>query len=156
MTSEPHVARLDQLDVTAWLKPKTTKKSPALPSTVPRTSRRARCSLRPLSTKTATPTNAIAAKNRLIKRHQRHDAHWVKAPPSKSPTAAPDPPMTPYIAKALARSLGSVKVTVNVARAAGARRAPKTPWIARAITNVVKLCAKPPIADATAKPASPT
>ena len=69
---------------------------------------------------------------------------------------APEPPMAPKMAKAWARSRGSRKVTVSVAKAAGAKRAPKTPCAARALTSSPKLRAAPPRSEATANPTRPT
>ena len=57
--------------------------------------------------------------------------------------------------KAFPRSFASVNVVVSRDRAAGASSAPNTPCRARAVTRIVKSCARPPMADATANPASP-
>ena len=57
--------------------------------------------------------------------------------------------------KALPRSSGSVKVVVNSASTAGASKAPKTPWMVRATTSMVKFWAAAPKAEAPAKPARP-
>ena len=66
--------------------------------------------------------------------------------------AAPPPAMPPYTAKARARSLGSVKVTVSSERAAGAMMAAKAPWSARALKSMAEFWARPPRAEAPAKP----
>ena len=56
---------------------------------------------------------------------------------------------------ALPRSFGSLNVVVSSDSAAGASIAPNAPWHARAVTSMTKPDDAPPIADATAKPASP-
>ena len=63
--------------------------------------------------------------------------------------------MAPYTPNALPRSFGSLKVVVSRDSAAGASRAAKAPWHARAVTSMVKLTEAPPTADATAKPIRP-
>ncbi len=57
--------------------------------------------------------------------------------------------------KAFARSPGNVNVVVSRLSAAGASSAPNAPCTARAATSMPKLCAAPPTAEATAKPARP-
>ena len=104
-TMEPHVTALPQLDVHAWLNPYTTKKSPALASTVPDVEPR------PILASSARhkdrhADDANAAKKRLTKRHQRHDAHWVSAPPRRRPIAAPEPPMIAVDGEGLRALLG--------------------------------------------------
>ena len=48
-----------------------------------------------------------------------------------------------------------MNVVVNMARAAGASRAPKAPWSTRADSNIAKPVENPPRADAPPKPANP-
>ena len=62
---------------------------------------------------------------------------------------------SPAVPNALPRPFGSVNVVAISDRADGARSAAKTPWQARAVTNIVKLTAAPPTAEAAAKPTSP-
>ena len=88
-------------------------------------------------------------------RHQRHEKNSVKAPPRISPMAAPPPEIAPITPNAFARSLGTVKVTEIIARAAGARSAPKTPCNAREAKSIPWVDAIPPRAEAAAKPARP-
>ena len=63
--------------------------------------------------------------------------------------------MTPKTEKARLRSSGIVKVVVSRLSAAGASSAANAPCSARAPTRTPKLGAKPPSADAAAKPARP-
>ena len=71
------------------------------------------------------------------------------------PIAAPPPARAPKTPKALARSFGSVNVTVTIDRAAGAISAAKAPWSPRAANNCSWLAATPPSAEAAAKPSRP-
>ena len=91
----------------------------------------------------------------LTPRHQRHDAYSVRMPPSTRPIAAPPPAMPPTTLNALARSLGSVNVTVIRASAAGASSAANAPCRARAANSSSALPARPPSADANANPPRP-
>ena len=79
----------------------------------------------------------------------------MSTPPSSRPIDAPLPAIAPKIPNAFARSAASVKVVVSSDSAAGARIAPNSPCTARAATSMSKLCAAPPTAEATAKPARP-
>jgi hypothetical protein len=54
------------------------------------------------------------------------------------------------------RSPGSLNVVVRIDSADGASSAPNAPCSARAATSTSKLCASPAIAEAIAKPISPT
>ena len=72
------------------------------------------------------------------------------------PIAAPPPAIPPYTPKALARSVGSVKVTVIRESAAGAMRAANPPCSARAPNSMAAFWATPPSAEAAAKPIRPT
>ena len=56
----------------------------------------------------------------------------MSAPPSINPIAAPPPEIAPITPNAFARSVGTVKVTLIIASAAGAKSAPNTPCSARA------------------------
>ncbi len=69
--------------------------------------------------------------------------------------AAPPPAMAPKTPNARARSFGSVNVTVISESAAGASSAPKAPCSARAANSSPALVARPPSADAPAKPSNP-
>src|SRR5215468_11156099 len=106
------------------------------------------------SSRTA-PATATAPKTTLTYRHHRQDRYSVRNPPSSSPTAPPAPAMAPNTPNALPRSAGSVNVTVNVDRAAGASIAPNAPCAPRPITSIAKPVAAPPSADAAAKPTRP-
>ncbi len=99
---------------------------------------------------------AMAATGMLTSRHQRQSAYSVSTPPSSRPTADPPPAIAPYTAKALARSVVSVKRTVSSASAAGASSAPKAPCNARAAKSISPVVARPPRAEASAKPVMPT
>ena len=79
----------------------------------------------------------------------------VSRPPRIRPTAPPPPWTAPYTPNALARSSGSVKVTATSDSAAGASSAAKAPCRARAPNSVAAFSAKPPRAEAAAKPTSP-
>ena len=68
----------------------------------------------------------------LTPKHQRQEKYSVRVPPRISPIAAPPPEIAPITPNAFARSLGIVKVTLIIARAAGASSAPNTPCNARA------------------------
>src|SRR5277367_4038804 len=98
---------------------------------------------------------AIAAKNRLTYRHQRQEKYWVRKPPRMRPTAPPPPATEPKTPNARPRSRGSRKVLTRVPRAAGARIAPNTPCSVHAAASIPNDTAAPPIAEDTAKPASP-
>ena len=76
-------------------------------------------------------------------------------PPRIKPIAAPPPEIAPITPNAFARSVGTVKVTEIIARAAGARRAAKTPCNARDANNIPWVDAIPPRAEAAAKPTKP-
>ena len=69
--------------------------------------------------------------------------------------ARPPPAMAPQTPKARARSRASVKVTVSSERAAGAMRAANAPCRARAAKSRLASGARPPSADAPAKPSRP-
>ena len=99
-------------------------------------------------------TAAGMANSRFTNRHQRQSSS-VSAPPSSRPTAPPAPAMAPNTPNALPRSDGVVKIVASSDSAAGASSAPNTPCSARAPTSTPKLCAAPPMADATAKPSRP-
>ena len=107
-------------------------------------------------TKRAASTAATIAIGTLTNRHQRQEKYWVRTPPSSRPTAAPPPEIAPYTPNARARSFGSWNVTVSSDSAAGASSAAKAPWSARAAKSMVSVAARPPMADATAKPSRPT
>ena len=79
----------------------------------------------------------------------------MSMPPTIRPIAAPPPASAPNTPNALARSFGSVNVTVTIDRAAGAIRAANAPWRARAANSSSWLGARPPIAEAPANPISP-
>ena len=91
----------------------------------------------------------------LTPRHQRHDAYSVRTPPTIRPIAAPPPASAPKTPKALARSLGSVNITVTMDSDAGAISAANPPCSARAANSMPSVCAKPPSAEAPAKPSRP-
>ena len=91
----------------------------------------------------------------LTPRHQRHDVYSVRTPPTIKPIAAPPPEIAPKTPNAFARSFGTVNVTEMIARAAGARSAPKTPCSARDAKSRPCVDAIPPSADAPANPRSP-
>ncbi len=93
--------------------------------------------------------------SRFTYRHQRHEMVWVSTPPSNSPTEAPPAAIALKIPNALGRSGDPWKVTVSSPSAEGASSAPKAPCSARAATSIPNDCARPPIAEATAKPVSP-
>ena len=101
---------------------------------------------------TSTVGSAIS---RLTYRHHRQDSVCVSTPPRISPIDAPPPAIAPKMPNALARSGEPAKVTVSSDSAEGASSAPKAPCSARATTSVPKDCAKPPIAEAPAKPMRP-
>ena len=63
----------------------------------------------------------------LTPKHQRHEKNSVSAPPKMRPIAAPPPEIAPITPNAFARSLGIMKVTEMIERAAGASNAPNTP-----------------------------
>ncbi len=117
---------------------------------------RARCGCGWLTSRTVALAAAGIANSRFTYRHQRHDSNWVRIPPSRRPSAAPPPAIAPKIPNALPRSSGSVNVVVSRPSADGARSAPNPPCSARAATSTPKLCAAPPMAEAPAKPMSPT
>ena len=79
----------------------------------------------------------------------------MSMPPTIRPIAAPPPASAPNTPNALARSFGSVNVTVTMDSAAGAIRAAKAPWRARAANSSSWLGARPPSADAPANPSRP-
>ncbi len=87
---------------------------------------------------------------------QRQEMYSVRMPPSSRPIAAPPPAIAPKTPNALPRSAGSVNVVVSSAERAGASSAPKTPCSARDAISISKLVEAPPIAEAAAKPSSPT
>ena len=97
----------------------------------------------------------MMAKGTLTPRHQRQEAYSVSTPPTINPIAAPPPESAPNTPNALARSFGSVKVTVTMDSDAGAIRAANAPWSARAANSSSWLGARPPIADAPANPRRP-
>ncbi len=105
-------------------------------------------------TKTA-PAAAMAANGMFTKNVQRQFRYSVSTPPRKRPMAAPPPAMAPKMPNAFARSLASVNSTASRESAAGASRAPKMPWSARAPSSVPVLFAMPPRAEAMAKPTRP-
>ena len=76
-----------------------------------------------------------SATGTLTPRHQRHDAYSVRMPPTIRPIAAPPPASAPKTPNALARSFGSVKVTVTIDSAAGAINAAKAPCSPRAANS---------------------
>ena len=79
----------------------------------------------------------------------------MSTPPTIRPIAAPPPASAPKTPNALARSFGSVNVTVTMDSAAGAISAANAPWRARAAKSSSWLGAKPPSAEAPAKPSRP-
>ena len=79
----------------------------------------------------------------------------MRTPPTIKPIAAPPPESAPNTPKALARSFGSVNVTVTMDREAGAIRAAKAPWSARAANSSSWFGARPPRAEAPANPIRP-
>ena len=97
----------------------------------------------------------ISATGTFTPRHQRQEAYSVSTPPTISPIAAPPPASAPNTPNALARSFGSVNVTVTSDRAAGAISAANAPCSARAANSSSWFGASPPIADAPAKPIRP-
>jgi len=98
---------------------------------------------------------AITAIGTLTPKHQRHEKYSVSVPPRIKPIAAPPPEIAPMTPNAFALSVGTVKVTEIIARAAGARSAAKTPCRARDAYKSPSLDATPPIAEAAAKPIKP-
>ena len=99
---------------------------------------------------------AITAIGTLTPKHQRHEKYSVSVPPRIRPIAAPPPEIAPITPNAFARSVGTVKVTEIIAKAAGASSAAKTPCNARDANNSPWVDAIPPSAEAPAKPARPT
>ena len=79
----------------------------------------------------------------------------MRTPPTIRPIAAPPPAIAPNTPNALARSFGSVNVTVMRDSAAGASSAANAPCRARAANSSSWLRARPPSADAPAKPSRP-
>ena len=77
-------------------------------------------------------------------------AHSVSMPPSRTPTAPPDPATAPQTASALLRSVPSANVVVRIESAAGEIRAAPSPWTARAAISMTSLWANPPASDAMA------
>ena len=73
--------------------------------------RRAPCSRAPAGSRRPA---TISATGTLTPRHQRHEAYSVRTPPMIRPMAAPPPASAPKTPNALARSLGSVNVTVTM------------------------------------------
>ena len=110
-----------------------------------------------LSRTIGTAANAVAiAIGTLTPRHQRQDAYSVSTPPRIRPMAAPPPAIAPNTPNARARSFGSVKVTVISDSAAGASSAPNAALQRRGRrTAAPPLAARPPSADAPAKPSRP-
>ncbi len=113
------------------------------------------CALVSLTIGSVTAIAKIAT-GMFTSRHQRQSTYCVSTPPSSRPIAAPPPEIAPNTANALARSFSPTNVVVRIASAAGASRAANTPCPARAANNCMPVCAKPPTADAIAKPAIPT
>ena len=110
-----------------------------------------------LSLRTAiAPAAMRIATGTFTPRHQRQEAYSVRTPPTSRPIAAPPPESAPKTPKALARSRGSVKVTVMIDSAAGAIIAAKAPCNPRAAKSRPCVVAIPPRADAIANPVSPT
>src|SRR5215207_7151269 len=77
-------------------------------------------------------------------------AHSVSMPPSRTPTAPPEPTAAPQTPIALLRSEPSAKSTVTSDSAAGESSAAPRPWTARAATSQPALWASPPASDAAA------
>src|SRR5918994_3986107 len=77
-------------------------------------------------------------------------AHSVSMPPSRTPTAPPEPATAPQTPIALLRSEPSANSTVTSESAAGESSAAPRPWTARAATSQPALCASPPASDAAA------
>jgi hypothetical protein len=100
-------------------------------------------------------TAATNAMGTLISSVQRHEARSVSVPPRTRPMATPPPATALYTPNARARSRASVKVTVSSDSDAGAINAANAPWSARAPNSIAESWARPPSADAVAKPRSP-
>ncbi len=129
--------------------------SAALTTTVPGMSILGRSVSAGLASNSSAPASATPAKMTFTYITQRHDAHSVSMPPSRSPTAAPAPDNALKMPKAFGLSAGSVKVTLSSESAAGASSAANSPWATRAATSISKLPAAPPTTDAAAKPIRP-
>jgi hypothetical protein len=103
----------------------------------------------------AVPVIAAAARTMLTSRQARQVEDSVRIPPSNRPMAPPAPASALNTPKARARSRTSVNVVVRSAKAEGASSAAKSPCSARAVTRNAKSPAKPPGAEAAAKPMRP-
>src|SRR5918992_1392397 len=82
-------------------------------------------------------------------------AHSVSIPPSRTPTAPPEPTAAPQTPIALLRSEPSANSTVTSDSAAGESSAAPRPWTARAATSQPALWASPPASDAAANRSRP-
>src|ERR1700730_4931855 len=155
VTRKPTVVEEPQPWVWAWARPYTSANRPPVAVSVPGTSIRGLTAFDLDCSSANAPSAAGTAKPRFTNIVQRHDSDWVSTPPSNRPSAPAPPPIAPQTANALPRSPGSVNVVVSSDNAAGASSAANTPCSARAAKSTSKLCAAPPIADATANPIAP-
>ncbi len=85
---------------------------------------------------------AMMPKGTLMKKTHRHEAHPVKIPPRRPPTAPPAPATALQAPMALGRR-GPWKVVTMMVKVAGERIAPPTPWIARMVIICVPVWATP-------------
>ena len=140
----------------AWVMPYTSETRPTVARIAPGTSYFVSPVARDSLTKGMARATAMIAIGTLTSSVQCQEKNSVRMPPATRPIAAPPPEMAPKTPKAFARSWDSVNVTEMSERAAGASRAAKTPWSARAAYSISALWEMPPRKEAKANPIRPT
>ena len=140
----------------AWVRAKTSSESALVMRTAPSASKwrvaaPARLSLmiERVVASTKAPTGT------LTKKIHSQPSALVRIPPSRTPTAAPLPPIAPQIPSALLRSEPSSNVVVMIESAAGERMAAPRPCTARAAISMPSEPERPQARDARVKRATP-
>src|ERR1700733_3368416 len=124
--------------------------SPALNARVPRTSSRFALGSRDSPMYFRVPTIRVAEAGTFTRNTHLHPTKFVIIPPTIGPTARAMPRLAPQKAKAGLRS-APVKAFDRIAREAVSRKAPPTPWAARARFSMNGVVATPQAADEMAK-----
>jgi len=89
-----------------------------------------------------------------MKNTQRHDPATIRYPPKRGPAAVATPPTPDQAPMARERSCRR-KDAWRMARLAGARRAPPTPWSTRAAISTPAFGANPQQTEATSNQTTP-
>ncbi|CQA11966.1 Uncharacterised protein [Mycobacteroides abscessus] len=136
-------------------KPNTMAKSPRVTVNEPKRSSWRRWPTGYFLTNANVPASAAIVMSTLTYITQRQTSSCVRTPPTSKPAVLAAPITAPKMPNACRSAVDPRKLLTTNDIAAGASRAPNTPWAIRDATSSPKFVAEPPTNDAMAKPLNP-